>query len=55
MYIPFNEINLSARVWIYQANRKFSEEEVGILTETLKAALEGWEAHGHSLTASGKT
>ena len=54
MYIPFNEINLSARVWIYQANRKFSDEEVGILTETLKAALEGWEAHGHPLTASGK-
>jgi hypothetical protein len=54
MYIPFNEIDLSARVWIYQANRKFTDEEVGILTETLKAALEGWEAHGQALTASGK-
>lgn len=54
MYIPFSEIDLSARVWIYQANRNFSDEEVGILTETLKAALENWEAHGHPLTASGK-
>lgn len=54
MYIPFSEIDLSARVWIYQANRSFSDAEVGILTETLKAALENWEAHGHALTASGK-
>lgn len=54
MYIPFSEINLSSRVWIYQAGRNFTDEEVGILTETLKAALENWEAHGHPLTASGK-
>ncbi|AYQ31296.1 hypothetical protein [Runella sp. SP2] len=54
MYIPFHDIAFEARVWIYQANRNLTDDEVGTLTETLKAALEGWEAHGEALTASGK-
>ena len=54
IYIPFHDIAFEARVWIYQANRNLTDDEVGTLTETLKAALEGWEAHGEALTASGK-
>ena len=46
MYIPFHDIAFEARVWIYQANRNLTDDEVGTLTETLKASLEGWEAHG---------
>ena len=54
MYIPFSDIDFNARVWVYQANRQLTEEETGIITETLKAALDTWEAHGKTLTASGK-
>lgn len=54
MYIPFSDIDFQARVWIYQADRQLTDTEVGILTETLKASLDGWEAHGKPLTASGK-
>jgi hypothetical protein len=54
MYIPFDQIDFEARVWIYQANRPLTNDEVGTLTETLKAALDEWEAHGQKLTASGK-
>lgn len=54
MYIHFHDIAFEARVWVYQANRNLTDDEVGTLTETLKAALEGWEAHGQALTASGK-
>ncbi|MCE7068401.1 hypothetical protein [Dyadobacter sp. CY326] len=54
MYIPFSDINLQSRVWIYQADRKLTDDEVGIITQTLKASLDGWEAHGKPLTASGK-
>jgi len=54
MYIPFSDIDLQSRIWIYQADRKLTDEEVGILTQTLKASLDGWEAHGKALTASGK-
>jgi hypothetical protein len=54
MYIPFSDIDFQSRVWIYQADRKLTDEEVGIITQTLKASLDGWEAHGKPLTASGK-
>ena len=54
MYIPFDEIAFEARVWVYQANRNLNVQETGTITETLKAALEGWEAHGQPLVASGK-
>ncbi|QRR02635.1 hypothetical protein [Dyadobacter sandarakinus] len=54
MYIPFSEIDLNARVWIYQAGRKLTDHEAGVITETLKSALDLWEAHGKALTASGK-
>jgi hypothetical protein len=54
MYIPFSDIDFSARVWVYQANRQLTEEESGIVMETLKPALDTWEAHGKTLLASGK-
>lgn len=54
MYIPFSDIDLQARVWIYQANRALTDQETGIITETLKASLDNWEAHGKPLTASAK-
>jgi hypothetical protein len=54
MYIPFSDIDFNARVWVYQANRQLTEEESGIVTETLKSALDTWEAHGKTLVASGK-
>jgi phage host-nuclease inhibitor protein Gam len=54
MYIPFSNIDLQARVWVYQADRKLTDEETAIITETLKASLDTWEAHGKRLTASGK-
>lgn len=54
MYIPFSDIDFQSRVWVYQADRELTPEETGIITETLKASLDNWEAHGKPLTASGK-
>jgi hypothetical protein len=54
MYIPFSDIDFNARVWVYQADRKLTNDETGIVTETLKAAVDTWEAHGKRLTASAK-
>lgn len=54
MYIPFSSLDFEARVWVYQANRQLTPEETGIISETLKPALDTWNAHGKPLTASGK-
>jgi hypothetical protein len=54
MYVSFDEIAFEARVWVYQANRDLTAAEVSTITQTLKAALEGWAAHGEPLLASAK-
>jgi hypothetical protein len=54
MYIPFDEISFDARIWVYQSNRELTDSESKTVTETLKAVLDGWEAHGKPLMASGK-
>ncbi|MFB9076434.1 ABC transporter ATPase [Flavobacterium procerum] len=52
MYIPFENLPGESRVWIYQSNRKFSEEEFSEIENDLKAFVEDWAAHGTSLEAS---
>ncbi|MCM4156785.1 ABC transporter ATPase [Gramella sp. AN32] len=52
MLVPFNELPDESRVWIYQANRSFTEEEVTEISQKLDRFIEKWTAHGASLKAS---
>jgi len=52
MYIDFDQLPDEARVWVYQANRSLSDEEVKVIRELLKPALNQWAAHGQPLLAS---
>jgi chemotaxis regulatin CheY-phosphate phosphatase CheZ len=52
MYIPFENLPEESRIWIYQSNRKFSDEEVVEIETDLQAFVEEWAAHGTSLEAS---
>ena len=52
MYVPFDTLPEEAKVWIYQSNRKFSDDEITDIEENLKVFLENWTAHGHHLEAS---
>ncbi|OIQ16591.1 MAG: ABC transporter ATPase [Flavobacterium sp. MedPE-SWcel] len=52
MYVPFETLPENSRVWIYQSNRKFSDEEITKLEEALKTFTENWAAHGTGLEAS---
>ena len=54
MYISFEQIPQSARIWIYQANRTLTNAEVSEVETTLKPAVTQWAAHGASLLASVK-
>jgi len=54
MYISFEQIPASARVWIYQANRTMTDAEVSQIETTLQPAVSKWAAHGASLLASVK-
>lgn len=52
MYTPFNEMPKEARIWIYQSNRKLSEQEVADIHDILMQFVEQWAAHSTPLKAS---
>ena len=52
MYVPFENLPEEEKIWIYQSNRKFSEEEFAEIEKDLQVFIENWAAHGTSLEAS---
>lgn len=52
MLVPFKDLPGSSRVWIYQANRSFSEQELQEVNAKLEDFIEQWTAHGANLNAS---
>lgn len=52
MYVPFEEMAKSSRIWIYQANRPLSEDETRITQEISRPFLDQWAAHGKPLKSS---
>ena len=52
MLVPFESLPDSSRVWIYQANRSFTEEELQEISGKLDRFIEKWTAHGADLKAS---
>ena len=51
MLVDFNTLPEESRVWIYQANRSFTEEELQEIKQKLNIFIENWTAHGSDLRA----
>lgn len=54
MLVNFDTLPEESRVWIYQANRSFSEDELSELEGKLNTFIEAWTAHGKDLQAGYK-
>jgi hypothetical protein len=52
MEVPFNTLPETARIWVYQADRLFTNEEQAIISTTLSSFIKQWTAHGSELKAS---
>lgn len=52
MLTEFKNLPDDSRVWVYQANRKMSDEEVSEITEKSNDFLTKWTAHGAELEAA---
>ncbi|MES2485600.1 MAG: ABC transporter ATPase [Bacteroidota bacterium] len=52
MYVEFDTLPEESKVWIYQSDRKFSDEEITEIETALKSFVEHWAAHGTGLEAS---
>ncbi len=52
MLVPFNILPNNARVWIYQANRELTENEIQEISNKAEEFIETWTRHGENLKAS---
>jgi hypothetical protein len=52
MFIPIAQLPLTSKVWIYQANHKFTPEQESKVSSDLQAFTSEWEVHGSPLPAS---
>ncbi|MCL6295275.1 ABC transporter ATPase [Jejuia spongiicola] len=49
MLVEFSTLPEESRVWIYQANRSFTETELEEIQSKLNTFIENWTAHGSDL------
>lgn len=52
MFVPFNSLSETSRVWIFQANRSFTDSEITEIQLLLEEYLNRWTSHGTPLRAS---
>lgn len=52
MLVEFDTLPLDSRIWVYQSDRKFSDEEVAEIQSDLHSFLNNWSAHGQGLESS---
>ncbi len=51
MLVDFNTLPEESRVWIFQANRTFTDAEIEEISDKLNTFVENWTAHGSDLQA----
>lgn len=51
MLVDFNTLPEESRVWIYQASRSFTDNELEEIESKLQTFLTNWAAHGSDLQA----
>lgn len=54
MNVPFEEISGEARLWVYQADRKFKPSDLKVINARLSAFTDQWAAHGKQLESAYK-
>ena len=54
MFIEFDQLADSSRVWIFQSTQKLSEGLKNDVSKRLKEFISNWQAHGNNLQASFK-
>jgi hypothetical protein len=53
MLATYNILPDTTRVWIYQSNRPFADDQVDQVKEEIRAFVESWTSHNRNLKAFG--
>jgi hypothetical protein len=52
MFTEYNNLPNNSRVWIYQADREFTEKEIELISEKAEDFINQWTRHGDDLKGS---
>lgn len=52
MLVSFDSLEDTSRIWIYQSNRSFSNDEVQKISNKTELFIANWKRHGDELKAS---
>ena len=52
MFTAYNNLPDNSRVWMYQSDRVFTDQEIDFISEKAKAFIEQWTRHGDELKGS---
>lgn len=52
MYVPFENISNSSRVWVFQSSRHLVSSEIEYIKKELLGFCQDWASHGHLLESS---
>lgn len=52
MYLPFDQMPDYSRVWIYQADKRFTETDEQLVRDRLRNFCESWNTHGNLMPTS---
>ncbi len=52
MYVEYKELPHTARVWVYQSDRIFTQEEVELISAKAIMFIDQWTRHGDDLKGS---
>ncbi|KGO89960.1 hypothetical protein [Flavobacterium suncheonense] len=52
MLVDFNTLPEDSRIWVYQSDRKFTDDEIQEIESALAEFVSQWSAHGSGLEAS---
>ena len=52
MYLPFEQMPAYSRVWVYQADQKFTDSQEQLIRDRMIRFCEGWNTHGNLMPTS---
>ena len=52
MFVAFDQISDSSRLWVYQLDRPLSADQKKLVDDTMRAFCDQWSAHGSPLMSS---
>lgn len=53
MLVPMSQLDDNSKIWIYQSNSQFTEEQTKALRQELMQFLEDWTSHNRQLYTAG--